>query len=98
MEIFLRHIGDPRFQVGVGEDIGIHQTTVSNTFANVLNRIIEKADLWINFPRSAADIQLAKDSWLEKYTFPCAIGALDCTHIEYINRKDVALMCKPPVM
>ena len=32
MEVFLRHIGDPGFQVGVGEDIGIHQTTVSKTF------------------------------------------------------------------
>ena len=25
MEGFLRHVGDPGFQTGVGEDIGIHQ-------------------------------------------------------------------------
>ena len=28
MEVFLRHVGDPGFQEGVGEDIGIHQSTV----------------------------------------------------------------------
>ena len=24
MEVFLRHVGDPGFQTGVGEDMGIH--------------------------------------------------------------------------
>ena len=101
MEVFLRHIGDPGFQVGVGNDIGIHQTTVCKTFSDVLRQIVEKADLWIRFPSRAADIQMAKDTWREKdYRFPSAIGALDCTHVrvqkpkihgdEYINRKGVA--------
>ena len=50
MEVFLRHIGDPGFQVGVGEDIDIHQTTVSKTFAKVLDQVNGKAQLWIRFP------------------------------------------------
>ncbi|KAJ8932433.1 hypothetical protein NQ318_023651 [Aromia moschata] len=29
MKIFLRYVGDPGFQTGVGEDIGVHQTSVS---------------------------------------------------------------------
>ena len=31
MRTFLRVVGDPGFQSGVAEDIGIHQTTVSKT-------------------------------------------------------------------
>ena len=50
MEVFLRHISDPGFQVGVGKDIGIHQTTVSKTFAKVLDQVNGKAQLWIRFP------------------------------------------------
>ncbi|XP_013418512.1 putative nuclease HARBI1 [Lingula anatina] len=99
MEVFLRYIGDPGFQVGVGKDMGIHQCTVSRTFANVLEQVVEKASIWIQFPTDPDDIQKAKDSWLEKCNFPCAIGALDCTHIliqkpghhgdEYVCRKGV---------
>ena len=33
---FLWHISDPGFQTGEGEDIGIHQSTVSRTFATVV--------------------------------------------------------------
>jgi hypothetical protein len=99
MEVFLRHVGDPGFQEGVGLDIGVHQSTVSKTFVKVLNRIVEKA-LWINFPMNQGDIQTAKDAWQDKFKILCAIGALDCTHIrilkpgrhgdEYINRRGAA--------
>ena len=99
MEVFLRHVGDPGFQTGVGEDIGIHQSTVSRTFATVVEAIVAKADTWIQFPVDPADFQAAKDDWQNKYTFPCAIGALDCTHVqilkpglhgdEYICRKGI---------
>jgi hypothetical protein len=99
MEVFLRYIGDPGFQLGVGKDIGIHQCTVSRTFTSVVEQIAEKASIWIQFPTEPDDLQRAKESWQEKYQFPCAIGALDCTHIhiqkpghhgdEYICRKGV---------
>jgi hypothetical protein len=31
MQIFLRYMADPGFQIGVGEDIGVDQSTVSKT-------------------------------------------------------------------
>ena len=42
MEIFLRHIADPGFQIGVAEDVGVHRTTVCKTFKFVLYKICEK--------------------------------------------------------
>ena len=102
MEVFLRCIGDPGFQIGVGEDIGITQSTVSKTFTAVLDKVVEKADTWIMFPNEPHDFQAAKDAWQAKYQFPCAIGALDCTHIqiekpghhgdEYVCRKGTATL------
>ena len=47
MEVFLRYIGDPGFQLGVGKDIGIHQCTVSRTFTSVVEQIAEKAGIWM---------------------------------------------------
>ena len=32
-----RYVGDPGFQVGVGKDLGIHQSTVSTTIRSVLD-------------------------------------------------------------
>jgi len=45
MKTFLRYMGDPGFQVGVGEDIGIDQTTVSKTIHLVIILIIHKLRL-----------------------------------------------------
>lgn len=74
---FLRYVGDPEFQIGVGENIGVPQTSVSKVVTQVADQMIER--------------------WQTKYTFPCAVGVIDCTHIkiknpplhadEYINRK-----------
>jgi hypothetical protein len=35
MEIFLRYISDPGFQTGVGEDLGVDQTTVCKIVQSV---------------------------------------------------------------
>ena len=48
MKIFLRCIGDPGFQTGVGEDVGVHQTTVSKTFHEVNYKILIKFSLQLN--------------------------------------------------
>ena len=107
LEVLLRYVpvGDPGFQIGVGEDIGVHQSTVSKTITHVLGQMVDKAELWIKFPTTAADLQTAKDAWQAKegLQFPCVIGALDCTHVkitkpavpqgdEYINRKGQATL------
>lgn len=97
MKVFLRYIGDPGFQVGVGEDIGIHRSTVSKTVYFVMAAMLRKTDVWIKFPTSTEDMEIEKAKWQSKYTFPNAIGVIDCTHIpivkpsvhgdEYLNRK-----------
>lgn len=102
MEVFLRYVGDPGFQVGVGEDKGIHQSTVSRTVTEVVEQIVAKSAEWIQFPINRREIEEAKRVWQQKYNFPCAVGALDCTHIaimkpsiqgdEYINRKNIATL------
>jgi len=97
MRTFLRVVGDPGFQSGVGEDVGIHQTTVSKTCHNFAAKNVGKGNIWLKFPESIEEMESAKAGWRSKYNFPCAIGALDCTQIpikkppshgdEYINRK-----------
>ena len=102
MEVLLRHLGDSSFQTGVGKDMGIHQSTVSRTFATIVEAIVTKADTRIQFPVDPADFQAAKDDWQNKFAFSCAIGAFDCTHVqilkprlhgdEYICRKGLATL------
>lgn len=99
MKVFLRFLADPGFQSGIGEELGIHQSSVSRTITYVLNCVLDKANTWIKFPDTQESAMQAKEAWLKKYRFPTAIGALDCTHIriqkpavhgdEYINRKGV---------
>ncbi|XP_055635300.1 putative nuclease HARBI1 [Toxorhynchites rutilus septentrionalis] len=47
MKCFLRYVGDPGFQVGVGEDLGLHQTTVCKTVWQTCRAIVEKSHGWI---------------------------------------------------
>ncbi|CAH1981710.1 unnamed protein product [Acanthoscelides obtectus] len=90
MNIFLRQLSDPGFQNAVAEELGVYKT-----YTSVLNVVLEKANIWIKFPKSADDFMNAKQLWSEKYRFPNSIGAIDCTHVripkfaefEYINRK-----------
>ena len=81
MEVFLRYVGNPGFQTGVRKNMGIHESTVSRTFATVVEAIVAKADTWIEFPVDPADFQAAKDDWQNKFTFPCAIGVLLTAHM-----------------
>lgn len=92
--------GDPGFQVGVGVDVGIHQTTVSKIIDKVSRAIYSKKKNWIKFPDTSHTFNIAKDEWAVHHAIPKVIGAIDCTHVkilkpsihgdEYINRKGVA--------
>lgn len=100
MKVFLLYVADPGYQNSVGEIIGIHQSTVSKTVAEVIEKIWQKANLWIKFPSSNEEIREAQRLWQQIHTFPAAVGVLDCTHVhirkpsqfgdEYINRKGFA--------
>ena len=100
MECFLRTCANPGFQVGIGEELGIHRSTVSKTVHEIMNRVAAKCEDWISFPTTPQDIQSAKRKWQGKYAFPLCIGAIDCTHVpiqrpperfhpdEFVNRKN----------
>ena len=62
MRTFLRMVGDPGFQSGVGE-VGIHQTTVSKTYHTVATKIVEKGHIWLKFPQSVEEMEAAKAGW-----------------------------------
>lgn len=89
-------MASPDFQVGVGEDAGVSQSTVSRVVWQVCRRIVAKRDEWIQFPRQR-EMRAALDAWQIRFSLPFVIGAIDCTHIpiqkptvygdEYINRK-----------
>lgn len=94
--MLLRYLADPGFQSGVGEVLGIDQSTVSKTVKDVMEQVMSKANLWIKF-HQANEMERAKSQWQRLKKFPNAIGVLDCTHVriskprehgdEYIYRK-----------
>lgn len=63
----------------MGEDIGVHQTTVCKTFWHVCEKILQRSNDWVHFPSNEAEFSDAKRMWQRKYNFPCAIGAIDCS-------------------
>ena len=77
MRIFLRYLSDPGFQSGVAEDIGVNQSTISNTFSVVLEKILRRAHLRIKFPSTLAQMEVAMNEWNERCTFPHAVGVID---------------------
>ncbi|KAK9737197.1 hypothetical protein QE152_g10902 [Popillia japonica] len=52
MKCFLRYVGDPGFQSRIGEDLGIHQSTVSKIIIEVSNKIYERTNEWLKFPQT----------------------------------------------
>lgn len=82
MEIFLRFVGDPGFQSGVAQDMGVHRTTANKTIRYVMSRVVEQSHNWIRFPTTAEDMNEAKVLWQRHFRLPSVIGALDCTQVE----------------
>nr|CAI5868571.1 unnamed protein product [Callosobruchus analis] len=78
MQKFLRFLNDSGFQIGVGKDEGIHRT-IMNKMKFALTNMIQKSHIWLRFPIN--NIAEAQQGWNAKYQFPCASGAIDCTHI-----------------
>ena len=80
--------------------MGIHQSTVSRTFATIVEVIVAEADTWIQFPADPADFQAAKDDWqigLHFHAQLATIGALDCTNMQILKpglHGDQYICCK----
>lgn len=75
-------------QVGVGEDIGVHQSTVPKVIWDVCQQIITTSE----------EFKKEMNIWKTNFKIPWAIGAIDSTHIlsnkptqygnENVNRKN----------
>ena len=59
MKAFLRYVEDPGFQNGIGEKMGIHQSSASKVIGDVMQNIIDKAHLWIKSPKSENEMRAA---------------------------------------
>ncbi|CAH2005468.1 unnamed protein product [Acanthoscelides obtectus] len=96
-KICVRYLGDPGYQQGIDQELDVSQATVSRTVNRVVNSIVAQSNEWIKFPTTIHELMEAKRIWQGMYTFPTAIGVIDCSHIgilkpnrlgdEYINRK-----------
>ena len=88
--------------MGIGQELGVSQATVSWIVSAVVDIIVAHTNEWIKFPTTNQEIVDAKQAWQQKYTFPTALGVIDCTHVgimkpnlhgdEYINRKGKATL------
>lgn len=54
-----------------------------------MNKITEKARLWIKLPSTSAKMKEAQQAWQEKFNFPIAIGVIDCTHIHILKPMNI---------
>ncbi|CAH1998922.1 unnamed protein product [Acanthoscelides obtectus] len=81
MKICLRYLGDLGYQLGIGQELGVSQATVSRTVDRVVNSIVAQSNEWIKFLTTNHELMEAKRIWQSMYTFTAAIGVIDCTHI-----------------
>ena len=101
LEAFLRYMADPGYQIGVGEDLGLNQSSVCRSVHDISERLVQISGQWIRFPQTREEKENASSTWTAKYSFPQTIGAIDCTQIkitkpahrlhpdEFVNRKGV---------
>ena len=99
LECFLRYVGDPGFQINVGEKMSVNQGTISRVIQEVAEKIVSKCKNYIHFPTTREERQQAQQTWGMHFTHPYAIGVIDGTLIpiqkpparfhpdEYICRK-----------
>ncbi|CAH1964566.1 unnamed protein product [Acanthoscelides obtectus] len=81
MKICLRFVGDPVYQQGIGQELGVSQATVSRTVGRVVNNIVAQSNDWIKFATTNHELMEAKRIWQSMYKCSTAIGVIDCTHI-----------------
>ncbi|CAH2008154.1 unnamed protein product [Acanthoscelides obtectus] len=97
MKISLRYLGDPGYQQGIGQELGVSQATVSRSEERVVNSIVAQSNEWIKYPTTIHELMEAKRIWQRMYKFLTTIRVTDSTRIgilkpnrhgdEYINRK-----------
>ena len=67
LKAFLRYVADPGFQIGVGEDLGIDQSSVCRSVHYISERLVQIAGNWIKFTQTRAEKENASSMWTAKY-------------------------------
>ncbi|CAH1958582.1 unnamed protein product [Acanthoscelides obtectus] len=60
MKICLRCLGDPGYQQGIGQKLGVSQATVSRTVDRAVNSIFAQSNEWIKFKTTNHELMEAK--------------------------------------
>lgn len=86
------------FQLGIGDQHGISQPSVSRFVWEFVDSFIKHLDTFIKFPSDSIETSRHKTTFFETGGIPNCIGCIDCTHVwiqmpsdnptRYINRKN----------
>lgn len=60
MTFFLQQLSDSGFQNSVVEEVCIHQTSACKTFTFVMDTVLQKANIFVKYPRSAQAVVKAE--------------------------------------
>ena len=86
MEITLKYLSDPGYQISVAQMMGVTQSSVSKIIKQTLHSISSHSSEVIKFPTTLDEIQTAKQNWRLKHGFPFCLGSIDCTHMKICKR------------
>ncbi|RUS83586.1 hypothetical protein EGW08_008640 [Elysia chlorotica] len=75
----LKYLAGGSFQDAVGENLGLHQTTVSRTLHRVLDALVELGPRYIRKP-SQEEAQMQKQMFRNIAGIPDVFAAIDCIH------------------
>ncbi|CAH2016553.1 unnamed protein product [Acanthoscelides obtectus] len=63
MKICLCYLGDPGYQQGIGQEIGVSQAMVCRIMDRVVNSIVTQSNEWIKFPTTNHELMEVKRIW-----------------------------------
>lgn len=86
--IALRYLASNDFQLGVADDFGISQPTVSTVVKNFSLSLNNHMDQFIKMPSTISEKNASFHGFYRLSGFPKVFGCLDCTHVRIIKPSD----------
>ena len=83
--VALRFYGDGSFQISVGDNIHVHQTTVSRTVLRISRALAQGRAQFIKMPHTQNATRETQQEFFDMHAFPNVIGLIDGTHIRISN-------------
>ncbi len=95
--ICLRYLASNDYQIGVGDDFGVSQSTVSRCFSLFVDRLSLKLNDFVIFPTEDDEVRRIQQGFYQMNGFPQVVGLIDGSHVrilapseregDYVNRK-----------